>query len=132
MLKPTIYKINIALFQVIVADRLLLSEKFLSTLPPPSDLMLLPLPPTFFPTALCMILIGIPPKSKSSFKDFVKNLISVSEICVFPLTNATNVGGRDFTCVKYLILVCAALFFQECLLITCPNKGHGHERLREM
>jgi hypothetical protein len=45
----------------------------------------------------CTIRIGIPPMLKSSLRDFVKNLISVSERLVFPLMKATNVGGRAFT-----------------------------------
>lgn len=120
---------TIALFHVTIPDSLLLSEKVLSTLPP-SDLTLLLLPRTLFSTALCMILIGIPTKSKSSFKDFVKNLRSVSGSCVFPLTKATNVGGRALTWVKYLILDNGFLFFQECLLKTWPNRQHERERER--
>ncbi|KAK1589482.1 hypothetical protein Q3G72_034569 [Acer saccharum] len=39
----------------------------------------------------------MPPKSKSSFKDLVKNWRSVSDSSVFRLKKATNVGGRAFT-----------------------------------
>ncbi|KAK1582511.1 hypothetical protein Q3G72_015726 [Acer saccharum] len=39
----------------------------------------------------------MPLKSKSSFKDLVKNRRSVSDSSVFRLKKATNVGGRAFT-----------------------------------
>lgn len=54
-------------------------------------------PVVLFVTVRCMIRTGMPAKSKSSFKDRIKNLSSVSESCFFPLTKATNVGGRAFT-----------------------------------
>lgn len=80
----------------------------------------------FFTIARCMIRTGIPPKSKSSFKELVKNLRSVSESCAFPLTKATKVGGRAFTWVKYLIFGWLALSFQECLLITWSKQTGNH------
>ena len=92
-------------------------------LPLPEDrLLLLVLSIPFLGTDRCMIRMGIPPKSKSSFKDLDRNLRSVSESCAFPLTKATKVGGRAFTWVKYLILGCEAWSFQECLPITWPNR----------
>lgn len=89
-------------------------------------LLVLLLPLEFFTIARCMIRTGIPPKSKSSFKELVKNLRSVSESCAFPLTKATKVGGRAFTWVKYLIFGWLALSFQECLLITWSKQTGNH------
>jgi len=104
-----------------------LSETTLSATTLPTEWRLLLLVPlvSFLETERCVIRMGIPPKSKSSFKDLVKNLMSVSESRVFPRTNATNVGGRALTCVKYLTLGCAAWSFQECLLITWSKPTHS-------
>lgn len=101
----------------------LLSEKVLPTFRPVFWRLLLLL--HFLSTDLCVILMGIPPKSKSSFKDFVKNLSSASDSIFFPLRKATNVGGRAFTWVKYLILGWADWSFQECLPITWSPNRHS-------
>ena len=104
--KNAFYVITLTFSEV---KTLLLSEEILSAVLPADDVLLvLPVPPSFFGMDRCMIRMGIPPKSKSSFKDFVKNLRSVFESCVFPPIKATKVGGRAFTWVKYLILGCAA------------------------
>ena len=76
----------------------------------------------------CRIRIGIPPMLKSSLRDFVKNLVSVSDSWVFPLIKATKVGGLAFTWVKYLTFGCVAESFHECLLITCQKELRGTDQ----
>lgn len=86
-------------YGVASARRLLLSDTILSTnfAEDLLHLLLLSLLSPLFVTERCKILTGMPPISKSSFNDLVKNLRSVSDSLVFPLKKATNVGGRAFT-----------------------------------
>jgi len=95
---------------------ILLSVLILATLGP--TFLVLLFAHAFLGIERCTIRIGIPPMLKSSLRDFVKNLISVSDSWVFELIKATNVGGRAFTWVKYLTFGCVAESFQECRLIT--------------
>lgn len=99
---------------------LLLSDTIRSMVLPGVRVFLLTLllPSELLTTLRCIIRTGIPPKLKSSFSDFVKNLRSVSNSWAFPVTNATNVGGLAFTWVKYFIFGWDAWSFQECRLIT--------------
>lgn len=74
-----------------------MSDEILSAILLEDWLLILKLQPSLFRNDRCMILIGIPPNSKSSSNDLVKNLRSAFESCVFPLTKATKVGGLAFT-----------------------------------
>lgn len=91
-------------------------------------LLMMLLLPEFLATLRCIIRTGIPPKSKSSLSDFVKNLSSVSDNWFFPLINATKVGGRAFTWVKYFIFGWEELSFQECRLKTYTWIPHLYDK----